>query len=399
MRRFLSKSVGRLLCWALVALVGCTDPYQPDVLKSPPSYLVVDGFLNSRGVTTIKLTRTYAIGSAAVAPIETKATAYLEEENGPRTLLREAPAGTYTSPTALTLNPTKRYRLHLNTLSSLEYVSDFVPVKTTPPIDSVPWKIENGGVSISVNAHDATNATQYYRWDYVETWEIIPVYHPTKEYVNRSIGMRDILVPYPTICWGNASSTLIQIDKTTGLSQDVVANFPLRRLANTSDRLYRRYSILVQQFALTKEEYAYWALLRKNTESIGSLFDPQPAQLTGNVHCLTRPTELALGFVGAHSVTEKRIFIARQELPADFPSVSGYERCIPPDSVFLYRAVSGPPVSPADILESAFSGPNALIPIDPIYGHMIPPIGYTAKDKDCVDCRTRGTSVKPSYWP
>ena len=392
-------SAQRLLWCLVLLLASCTDPYQPDVVKSPPSYLVIDGYLNSQGITTIKLTRTYALASAALPPAEARATVFLEEENGPRTLLREAPAGTYTSPTALTLNPAKRYRLRLNTLASLEYASDFVPVKTTPPIDSMPWRIENGGINITVNSHDATNTTQYYRWDYVETWEIIPVYRPTVEYVNRTIGMRPIVVPYPTICWGNAPSTLIQVDKTTGLSQDVVANFPLRRIANTSERLYRRYSMLVQQYALTKEEYAYWTLLRKNTESIGSLFDPQPAQLTGNVHCLTRPTELALGFVGAHSLAEKRIFIARQELPAGFPKVSGYESCLPPDSVFLQPRGADLPFSPEDKLQTSFSGPNALIPIDPIIVKSFDLIGYTAKEKDCVDCRTRGTSVKPSFWP
>jgi hypothetical protein len=105
----------RLLPGLLALLSGCTDPYLPEALQSPPSYLVVDGFLNSQGVTTIKLTRTYAIASKTAPPTETKATVYLEDEAGTRTLLREAPTGTYTSP-ALTLSPARRYRLHLNTL-------------------------------------------------------------------------------------------------------------------------------------------------------------------------------------------------------------------------------------------------------------------------------------------
>ena len=397
--RLLSSTAIQRLRWALVLLLpACTDPYQPDVLQNPPSYLVVDGFLNAQGVTTIKLSRTYAVGAKAAPPVETKATAYIEDETNTRLLLREAPAGTYTS-ASMTLNPTRRYRLHLNTAAGLEYASDFVSVKITPPIDKVSWGLDNSGVNIVVATHDDTRASQYYRWDYTETWEIIPVYHPTVEYVNRAVGMRSILVPLPTICWGNALSSPIQIAKTTSLTRDVIADFPLRRIASTSDRLYRRYSILVQQYALTKEEYAYWELLRKNTESIGSLFDPQPSQLTGNVRCLNRAVDLALGFVGAHSLAEKRIFIARQDLPADFPYVSGYERCVPPDSVFLIPKGSSPPIPAADVLQSAFSGPNALVPIDPIMDRNLNVAGYTAKDKDCVDCRARGTSTKPSYWP
>lgn len=396
--RVLSASATQWLRWALVLLLpACTDPYQPDVLTSPPSYLVVDGFLNAQGVTTIKLSRTYAVGAKTAPPVETKATAYIEDEANTRQLLREAPAGTYTS-ASLTLNPARRYRLHLNTAAGLEYVSDFVPVKITPPIDKVSWGLDNSGVNVLVSTHDDTRASQYYRWDYTETWEIVPVYFPTVEYVNRTVGVRNIMVPFPTTCWGNAPSSQIQLDKTTSLSQDIVSNFPLRKIANTSDRLFRRYSILVQQYALTKEEYAYWELLRKNTENIGSLFDPQPSQLTGNVRCLNRATDLALGFVGAHSTTEKRLFISRQELPTNLPITSGYERCIPPDTVFLFPKFGPPPPPVADILQISFAGPGALIPINSvIIGGSV--AGYTAKDKDCVDCRTRGTSVKPSYWP
>ncbi len=384
----------RALVWCLALLfAGCTDPYLPDIIRTPPSYLVVDGFLNAQGVTTIKLSRTYAIASAKAPPAEAKATAYLEEEAGPRFALAEGPAGTYAS-APLVLNTARRYRLHLTTLAGQEYASDFEPVKITPPIDEVHWRAENTGVNIFVNAHDATGATQYYRWETDETWEITPVYRPQVEYVGGKI--RDIVVPYPTICWGNAHSTVVQIDKTTALSQDVVADFRVRQLPATSERLYSRYSILVQQQALTKEEYAYWELLRKNTESIGTLFDPQPAQVTGNVHCLSNAADLALGFVGAHSLTEKRIFIRRQELPSAWTVSTGYENCLPPDSVFIDRP---PPVRyPEAILAAAFAPGSGSLPIEAIYSKAGALVGYTTKSNDCVDCRTRGAAVRPAFW-
>jgi len=397
MRTFTFSGRWALLSCLALWLASCTDPYMPDVITSPPNYLVVDGFINSQGTTTIRLSRTYAVAAKTAPPAETRATVYIEDEAGNRLLLTESNVqGTYASG-AQVLNAARKYRLHINTLAGKEYVSDYVAVKTTPPIDSVPWRIDNNGLSIYVNAHDATNRTQYYRWEYVETWEIIPIYNPQVEYVNNS--MRDIVVPYPTICWGNAQSTIIQIDKTTALSQDVVANFRVRQLPQTSDLLFSRYSILVKQHALTREEYAYWELLRKNTESIGSLFDPQPSQLTGNVHCLTSASDIALGFVGVHSVTENRIFIRRLDLPPTWAPPSPYQQCLPADSISLHPDVRPTP-PPEEILRSYFSGPNYL-PIEPYYGpsSSIVVKGYLAKSRDCIDCRTRGTSVKPSYWP
>jgi hypothetical protein len=389
---FPSVSARRWLLGGLLLATGCTDPYLPEAQQSPPSYLVVDGYLNAQGSTTIKLSRTYAVGSKTAPPAEVKATVYVEDEGGTRTQLREAPAGTYTSPSQ-NLNVARRYRLHLYTLGGKEYASDFVPVKITPPIDALTWQASNTGLDITVDAHDATNATQYYRWETDETWEIRPPYAPTVEYVNKK--MRDIVVPFPTICWGNAHSTTVLQYKTTSLAQDVVSKFRVRQFIPPSPLLFYRYSILVQQHALTKEEFAYWELLRKNTESIGSLFDPQPVQLTGNVHCLSAPAEQVLGFVGAHSLTEKRIFITRAELPRAWPLSDGYEGCYPPDTVFLYKPPPMP--SPEVTIEANFNQTTGYLPINALLeGGII--IAYTTRKRDCIDCRTRGSSTKPSFW-
>lgn len=378
----------------LLALPACTDPYLPDIIKTPPSYLVVDGFINSQGPTTFKLTRTYAVGASTAAPVETRATVYVEDNAGTRYLLTESSLKGFYTAAALPISPARKYRLHFNTLTGKEYASDFVAVKPTPAVDAVNWQAESTGLNIAVNTHDATGTTQYYRWETDETWEITPIYNPTVEYVNNA--MRTIVVPFPSLCWGNAHSTAIQVYKTTALTQDVVVNFRLRQLPVNSERLNTQYSLLVQQHALTKEEYEYWELLRKNTESIGSLFDPQPAQLTGNVHCLSNSVDLALGFVGTHSVTEKRIFIRRQELPQNWRLLSGYESCQPVDTISLYPPA--PAATPAQILASTFSAATGYLPINSVYANG-GVAAYTGKSRDCVDCRTRGTSIKPSYWP
>lgn len=386
-----------LWCLALGLCVSCTDDYMPDAVESPPNFLVIDGSINTQGVTTIRLSRTYAIRSTQVPPAETRATVYIEEEGGPRYLLQETPArsGTYTSAN-LTLNIARKYRLHLTTTANGEYASAYVPVKVTPPIDALTWRPTDSGLNVSVSSHDDTGTTQYYRWETEDTWEIIPPYRPDVEYVNNDI--RPIAVPFPTICYGTEKAGFVQLYKTTALTKDVVSDFRVRQLATTSERLYTRYSILVRQHALTAPEYAYWELLRKNTENLGSLFDPQPAQLTGNVLCLSNPNELALGFVGAHSITEMRLFISRAELPSNWPRVTGYELCIPPDTLKIPQPGLEPSPPRATILASFFRTGSPFIPITEAR-RSTGVIGYLVKSRDCIDCRLRGTSTKPSFWP
>lgn len=371
-----------LLGCLLNLLPGCVESYTPDVVSSTQQFLVVDGFINSRGISTIRLSRTFAINSTTPPPVESGAVLYIEQEAGPRYALTESTKGTYSSGN-LTLTPGTKYRLHLTTQSGEEYTSDYTPAKTTPAIDAVLWRPESTGLTVYVNTHDDTNTSRYYRWEYDETWELVPPYAPEFEYVNKRI--QPIATPYPRVCWLHAQSSAIRLAKTTSLSADVVSEAPLLSLSTSSSRLYSKYSVSVKQYALTREEYDYWELLRKNTENIGTLFDPLPSQLTGNVHCLNDPAKLALGFVGVHSQTEKRLFIRRDELPGTWPIISTYESCLPPDTVRLFE------------LEKRF-GPKLLYPIYGLYSDAGSLYAYTASKIECIDCRKRGSAVRPSFW-
>ncbi|TGE24065.1 DUF4249 domain-containing protein [Hymenobacter aquaticus] len=369
------RSTVRLWSLLLLSLTSCIDPFEPEVNGVNVNFLVVDGFINASGVTTIKLTRTLNLQANTPPPVESKATVYVEEENGQRYRLTESPAGTYTSPN-LQLNVGKRHRLHFTTAASKEYFSDYTAVKLTPPIDKVTWTADEGGVHLFVSAHDDANKTQYYRWDYDETWEFTSQYRSYFEFVGGKMQYRTNNI---WRCWTGQLGGFIRLSTTTKLNQDVVADYPLANLPSNSTKLRYKYSVLVKQYAQTQEEFAYWEEMRKNTESIGTLFDPLPTQLVGNMHCATKPDELVLGYVGGYSVSEKRIFISRDELPASWQFETGYKCGVPDTIQFQYAAL-------------AFNNPNFL-PIE-----MIEDVGYTGLTSDCVDCRKRGTNVAPSFW-
>ncbi|SHK06234.1 DUF4249 domain-containing protein [Hymenobacter psychrotolerans] len=366
----------------LLLLSGCIDPYLPEGVGAAPNYLVVDGYLNSRGRSLIQLSRTYRLDQNTAPPRETGATLFIEQQDGPRFPLSETAPGTYTS-IPLNFSTESNYRLYILTAEGKEYASAFMPAKVTPPIDSVTWRVNDNGLTIYVNSHDDTNSTQYYRWDFDETWEIVPTIIPQYEF--RGGDVRLISVPYPDVCWGNSPSTAVRLAKTTNLSQDRIADFPLQSYPRTSERIGHKYSILVRQFAQTREEYQYWELLQKNTENIGTLFDPLPSQLTGNIRSLTDEGEVVLGYVGAYSRQEKRIFISRAELPGTWPYITGYESCSPPDTVLM-----------KDVL-AVFRG-GFTVPVEQVFYSSGAIQGYTSTTLDCADCRKRGTAVRPNFW-
>ncbi|GAB3765682.1 DUF4249 domain-containing protein [Spirosoma pomorum] len=368
-----SPLVRRLLGWSLVLLVaGCVDPYRPPEITAPGSYLVVNGFFNSEpGTTTnIQLTRTQNLTDPKAPTVETRAQVSIESAHNVSYVLRETRNGTY-SLTGITPLANETYRLRIKTAQGKEYVSEFVPVVTTPAIDSVNWSVENEGVQINVNTHDPRGNTRYYRWDYNETWEFTAAYPSSLELINNQLVDR---TEDSYRCWTSDSSSTIVLSTSARLSQDIISKRPLVFIPGQSIKLGIRYSMLVRQYGLTKEAYDYYEQLAKITQSVGSLFDPQPSQITGNIHSVNNSADLVLGFFRVGSVTSKRIFIQKAQLPSWYPQ-TGNNLCRI-DTMTL-----------AEIRQNQSGVLN--------YFDMGQ---YLTSSLYCVDCRLRGTNKRPAFW-
>jgi hypothetical protein len=369
---------------------ACKDKYMPHINQPVSGFLVVEGYINAGNDSTfIYLSRSSGLDSIRVFP-EPAARVEIQSEQGANFALAEQPGGKY-AVGSLTLDQSQRYRVHISTSNGKEYLSDLSEVKITPPIDSVNWKAGPDLVTIYVSTHDDQQKSIYYQWSFEETWQYIPPYISNYKYAPMDPGADSFyLIPrtngrdYST-CWLSSQSSNINLGSTTSLNADVISEFPLQTISyNGSNRLVNRYSILVKQNALSKDAYEWRQKLKKNTEQLGSIFDAQPSETGGNLHCTSDPAEQVIGFIGCSSQTEKRIFINRYELP-DVYVFTGYEICTI-DSV--KREKEG----------NAFGDTTSEWVIDHLYkGNDI--IGATGATRGCIDCRLKaGVNVKPSFW-
>ena len=378
----------------LLALGGCIERYMPEVINAPNRYLVVDGFINGNGRTRIKLSRTVNLSVTTAPPAERGASVQVVDNTGLRYMLREQSAGLYVSD-SLVLPVGRQYLLRISTASSeaATYESASTPLKVTPPFDKLDWTTSAGELQIRVSTHDASAQSRYYRWRYVETWHFRSGFESLIEYRDGII--KDRITPIYN-CWRTEIGSLVKQTSTAQLSQDVITDYPLLSFPDKAERVKIRYSVLVSQYAETAEEFAYWELLRKNTEAVGTINDPLPVQLTGNVHRVGRPTEPVLGFVGAHTTQQQRLFISRQDLPlaSDYEFENPYFQCSTGEEI-----PGGRPPDDYHVPETRiFQEPNS-VPISYIKnaaGTVIE--GYTGSTRACVDCRVRGTTTKPAFW-
>ncbi|GAB2534500.1 DUF4249 domain-containing protein [Rufibacter soli] len=379
MNLFLKYGKSTLFLLATLFLTACEEPYSPEVIDQPNKFLVVNGFINTNGPTVIKLSRSQNISETKNPALEKGAVVRVEEENGTKFTLQETQTGTYTL-AKFQANPSKRYRLYIKT-GNKEYASEYVAVKTTPPIENITWQADKDGLQFFVDTRDPLNNSRYYRWEFEETWEYTPYYYSQFEYKNGKMEARTIENDI-YLCWREDKSNKIYIANSTKLSQDVISKFPLHKLHSGSDKIKNKYSILLKQFALSKEAYEYYEALQKNTENIGTLFDPLPTQLTGNITSLSDPAEPVIGFITAGAGSEKRIFVARKELPGDWRPYTAYCEL---DTI------------PLNKLGEYFSSP-LYTPVSVVVSEQGGIIGYSGAASMCVDCRVYGTKTRPSYW-
>jgi len=379
--------------WAL----GCKKPYTPDVISSNNNYLVVEGNINTgTDSTTIRLSRTVNLSSGVTINPELNATVAIQDNQNQTYNLHSIGNGIYTS-AILNLDNTRTYRLNITTSDGKTYQSAYVPAMASPPIDSIGFNVQNTaqntGIQIYVNTHDPNNKTHYYRWDYNETW----IYHAKYDSEYISNDSTDVVIRPPSKqiyqCWGSSISTAITLGSSAKLSQDVIYQNPLVFIPSTSEKIESRYSILLKQYAMTTDGYNYYSILKKNTEQLGSIFDAQPSQLTGNIHCTTDATLPVIGYITAGLVQQKRIYINNSQLPTWTPT---YPYDCQLDTA-LYATKGPQPQN--QVLEILVPQPSGNITVYPLYAPGSPsPVGYLYSDPECADCSIRGSLIKPSFW-
>jgi hypothetical protein len=370
-----------LLC---LFLAGCKEEYDPKVKSSEQSVLVVEGVLNSGGgATNIRLTRTYKLDDSAMLRPEIGAQLTVESKNGMQFPLYDIAGNGNYQIDQLALNRGDEYRLQISTWDGKQYASDYMPVQNNPPIDSISWKRDEEGLRVFVNTHNPEGNTRYYRWEFEETWEIHSSFYSYYKMVDGYPMERQLPEEQVYFCWKNFTSSELLLGNTVQLSEDRVFEKLLFRIPAGSEKLGQRYSVLVRQFALTKEGYDFYQLMKKNTESLGSIFDPQPSEITGNIRSLSDPAEKVIGFISVAPAQEARIFISKDEVP-DW----GFR-------MNCNRMVTVP--NDMDSITKYFTFGEFLPHSARKMGFVI--IEYYGAERRCTDCTTRnGSTEKPWFW-
>jgi hypothetical protein len=356
-------------------LSSCKDEYMPKLKNVKSDILVVEGYIDGANGTNVSLSKVAPFGDTDTSfqKYVADATIIIEDDRGTKFPLSNNGNGNYSAGYSLSTN--NNYRLVILTQNQKKYVSDFVVYKRSPAINSVSYKLEEGGARFYVSTRDNNNQSKYYRWKFEETWRFHSFYNSNLKY-DRA---KKQVVNNPEqnyYCWQSDYSKEILIHSTANLSQDVLQDMPINFIPTGSIKLSDIYSINVRQFVMDSLGYNYYRQLKKNTEETGSIFDPQPGNLRGNIKNINDSSEIVIGYIGAGSSYQVRKYF---QIPWNYKEDCADRVLVlnVPDSIhYYYETLNYWPISHDTNIDA-----------------------WVSSQRICADCTIRGSNFKPSYWP
>jgi hypothetical protein len=382
----------------------CISLFEPDYKGEESDLLVVDGSL-IKGFETqvIYISRSSSILQPQYKPLENCHVKIMDDSGNEFVFIEESPGKYIASIDDALLNYNDRYRLIFGTPSGEYYESGLQTLLKSPPVDSIycfkevhyfadsSRYIEGLQFYADLNAND--DASRYYRWQIVETWELHASRKIEGVYDGEAVRLSTIPSDSLYYCWKTKSATGIYTSSTTALSHNIIKKIPLHFVLGSSPILAIKYGATVRQFALNKDAYDYWHQKEAELNESDNIYTTQPNQNKSNIFNVNNPDEKVLGFFWASSFTEKHLlvknpFFTNPEGPSSCESIG----------IATYLCCQ-------ELIDYLFTTVRNMkdFPQPPVYIYVVGLVSgqnvyYFTKD-ECIDCRMMGaTNHKPEFW-
>jgi hypothetical protein len=380
-----------LLAFCLL-LAGCAEPYGLQSTDYEEALVVEATITNEMKNQEVKISKTYKLEESGPA-FQTGANVYITDDLGNNYDFAEQ-AGKYVSTSAFSAQTGRTYTLFITTSDGKSYHSSPAAMTTATTIESMTATAANNsdgesGVSIKLNSYDSSGTSKYYRYEYIETFKVIPPYWNTNQLIYSVSDDTFYIVPRTEetrVCYSSQPSNAIIQTSTSDQSEDRVSNFEVRFISQQNYIISYRYSILVKQYVQSLESYSYYETLKKINGSESLLSQVQPGFFNGNIKNTDNPNEKVIGFFDVSSVSERRIFFNYSDLFPDDPIPPYFEDC----EIYDYD-INAPFPSPKDRLIRYIEDQTLRYWAQngSIYSMVLP---------QCGDCTSFSSNAIPSFW-
>lgn len=329
----------------LLIFTGCEDRLDVSVGDDAPRLVVEGRITDSNEPVRVNLSWTTGYDHGYRPPKVSGARVCISDSEGNCAELQEVAEGTY-SAVGNTIKGVqgRSYTIEISLPDGRNYVSSPEVLREAPGIDS-----SYGGffyrerlnsnnyieqvpsMQLYADVMNPLDEDNFILWE----WEGVYAFSPP-------------LAPQPQACWISEPELYSRFNLMSdeNFSSDLVRDHKIDFI-DVDFRFASRYSVELQQYALSVEAFEYMKGLRHQLDRSGSITDPPPYRVKGNIHNPADENEVVLGYFYAAGRAASHLFIERSQVPLD--SVGE-------------MACDGPPFAPPPpVCVNCLSSPNGSI--------------------------------------
>jgi hypothetical protein len=323
--------IRRVLVLLVFLMASCIEVYNFSSEQEERA-LVVEGYITTQpGIHQIRLTKTEKFGPDFIGlnRTEARATVLIKDDLGRVIKLEEGnDRGIYFTPDGFSAEVGRSYNLEITLFDGKRYISRPEKVYPVPEIDSISYHAvknasidrlnEEFGVQVMAHFQDPEEQSNYYYWKMLEsTFALITEPHLTRREAPA------LNLPFDIDNTGKCCSRCFHTDipKPTNIittdDVDFNGNYQRRMIAYIEDnglRFKETYRLDLQHLSVSPETHRFLKLVDQQLRLTGSVFDPPPANIRGNMISLNDPEEVVLGQFFVSDERRLRIYIHKRNL-------------------------------------------------------------------------------------
>jgi Domain of unknown function (DUF4249) len=307
-----------LLILLTMSLTSCLEEVQIPIRTESSKLVIEGGITNESPPYTVRLS--YSGNQIYATDINlnltvTGANVVIKDDTGDSTILRPSyyERGVYrTADPDFVGKVGKTYTIKINLKEGKTYLSKPEKLTTCPPLDSLYAVFEDiknvsypDGYQVYADFKDPANEKNYYRWS-AYGYSRVGKARGGVFLDNRCDAGGFTSPPAFNFCWVPRYQTKID------LLTDVYFNGnQIRKKPVFFSPVYGsgKHLIEVSQYAISRDAYQFWKLYDEQSSRTGTIFDPLPAPIQGNVVNKDDPNDFALGYFEVAGVYRKRLII------------------------------------------------------------------------------------------
>jgi hypothetical protein len=317
----------RQLSLALL-MASCVKPYEVD-FDSNQDYVVVEGVLtNELKSHQIQLSYTAGSSDTEIRYVD-DASVWVENQSTTIPLIRQG-NGIYKTEEDFAGTIGETYQLFIE-MADGKIISSNKEVMHSPtklaaihqryavsPSEDGVTNI--GGIQFFIDAEQGELPVNYYRYEWSAGYRIDVTEPAYYKIVTDTVSIDPDSITFtvwPDVevllsCYQADSSAGLIYGSTENSTNRQLLDFPVNFVSQESDRLSRRYSLMVKQYTITPGAYYYYKKLDETNNYGGSLFDRQTGRISGNLS-YENSNDPVMGYFEVASVDSLREFFNRSD--------------------------------------------------------------------------------------